>query len=80
MKEERVGEAAALPPGWLELESADPEGGGDEERAHADERNDVMEHISHYSLLFLMCFHFVLFLFNVSRNGMHAPDTRRHEG
>ena len=32
------------------------------------------------SLLFLICFHFVLFLFKVSRRALQAPDMRGGEG
>ena len=64
----------------LSLERADPHRRGDKERAHANQRNDVLEHIGHGSLLFLMCLHFVLFLFEVSRTAIKPPDTRGGEG
>jgi hypothetical protein len=61
-------------------ECADPHRHGDEECAHADQRNDVLEQIGHISLLLLMCFHFVLFLFKVSRTQEQAPAKPRQKG
>ena len=62
------------------LQRSDPYRHGNEERAHANQRNDVLKQIGHYSLLFSVCLHFVLLLFDLSRMAIQSPDTRGGEG
>jgi hypothetical protein len=62
------------------LQRADPHRHDDKERAHADQRNDILKQIGHIALLFVMCFYFVLFLFELSRTAIKAPDMHGGEG
>ena len=67
MTSERAASEDVVDAADYDSERADPHRHRDKERAHADQRNDILKQIGHSSLLFLMCFYFVLFLFKLSR-------------
>ncbi|CCV07619.1 hypothetical protein MESS2_610050 [Mesorhizobium metallidurans STM 2683] len=46
---------------------SDPDRHGNEKRAHAHQRNDILNKIGHNSLLLLVCSYFVLILFECQR-------------
>jgi hypothetical protein len=52
----------------------DPDRHGNEEGAHANQRDDILNQIGHNSLLLLICSQFVLILFQCQRTSSGLPD------
>jgi hypothetical protein len=55
-------------------EGTQPDRGGQQEGGHRHHRGHIVHEIGHESLLFRLCTHFVLFLFDRQRHMRDAPD------